>query len=162
MRGSRNSDNVGRRGWNERRMSNDDSRWRNWRDAEVIHRPSDRRNNYRGNFGNVSGVREIGGPTAEIERIKIIEGLMLILEDISLEIGVRVEILVEGDRRNWSSSGNFSGRDRRQGGRLNILKVQNEQVDQSQSAEDIPIRLSVICMSPEVFQYVPILLNVCV
>ncbi|GFX69470.1 uncharacterized protein TNCV_380391 [Trichonephila clavipes] len=50
MRGSRNSYNVGRRGWDERRMSNDDSRRRNWSDAEIIHRPSDRRNNYRGNY----------------------------------------------------------------------------------------------------------------
>ncbi|GFW90675.1 uncharacterized protein TNCV_628411 [Trichonephila clavipes] len=52
MRGPRNSDNVRRRGWDERRMSNDDSRRRNWRDAEVIYRPSDRRNNYWGNYEN--------------------------------------------------------------------------------------------------------------
>ncbi|GFY21484.1 uncharacterized protein TNCV_1166321 [Trichonephila clavipes] len=30
MQGSRNSDNVGRRGWNQGRMSNDDDRRRNW------------------------------------------------------------------------------------------------------------------------------------
>ncbi|GFY30289.1 hypothetical protein TNCV_4065401 [Trichonephila clavipes] len=46
----RSSDNVGRRSWDERRMSNDNSRRINWRDAEVIHRPSDRRSNYRGNY----------------------------------------------------------------------------------------------------------------
>ncbi|GFY30273.1 hypothetical protein TNCV_4065241 [Trichonephila clavipes] len=50
MEGSRSSDNVGRRSWDERRMSNDNSRRINWRDAEVIHRPSDRRSNYRGNY----------------------------------------------------------------------------------------------------------------
>ncbi|GFY30269.1 uncharacterized protein TNCV_4065201 [Trichonephila clavipes] len=50
MRCSRSSDNVGRRSWDERRMSNDNSRRINWRDAEVIHRPSDRRSNYRGNY----------------------------------------------------------------------------------------------------------------
>ncbi|GFV18933.1 hypothetical protein TNCV_4758181 [Trichonephila clavipes] len=64
-----------------------------------------------------------------------------------------------GDRRNRYSSENFSRRDRRQGGRLNILKVQEVQVDQSQSAEDIPIRLSATCMSPVDLPYDPILLN---
>ncbi|GFY30272.1 hypothetical protein TNCV_4065231 [Trichonephila clavipes] len=43
-------DNVGRRSWDERRMSNDNSRRINWRDADLIHRPSDRRSNYRGNY----------------------------------------------------------------------------------------------------------------
>ncbi|GFW79712.1 uncharacterized protein TNCV_4361381 [Trichonephila clavipes] len=52
MRGLRNSDNVGRRGSDERSMSNDDSRRKNWRDAEEINRPSDRRNNYRDNYQN--------------------------------------------------------------------------------------------------------------
>ncbi|GFS61435.1 hypothetical protein TNCV_4311681 [Trichonephila clavipes] len=31
-------------------MCNDDSRRRNWRDAEVMHRISERRNNYTGNY----------------------------------------------------------------------------------------------------------------
>ncbi|GFY30280.1 hypothetical protein TNCV_4065311 [Trichonephila clavipes] len=61
MGGSRSSDNVGRRSWDERRMSNDNSRRINWRDAEVIHRPSDRRSNYRVITRRVlSGVREMG------------------------------------------------------------------------------------------------------
>ncbi|GFV01047.1 uncharacterized protein TNCV_1009681 [Trichonephila clavipes] len=52
MKSSRSSDNVRRQGWDQRRMSNDESRRINWRDTEVIHRSSDRRNNSRGNYKN--------------------------------------------------------------------------------------------------------------
>ncbi|GFU80814.1 DUF4371 domain-containing protein [Trichonephila clavipes] len=45
MQGSRNSDNVEQRGWNERRMSTDDDEQRNWRNLEVLHRPSNNRIN---------------------------------------------------------------------------------------------------------------------
>ncbi|GFW42909.1 hypothetical protein TNCV_734421 [Trichonephila clavipes] len=48
MQGSGDSDNVERRGWNERRMSNaDDSR----RNSEVVRRPSNGRNDYRDKTG---------------------------------------------------------------------------------------------------------------
>ncbi|GFX71017.1 uncharacterized protein TNCV_2706201 [Trichonephila clavipes] len=50
MQGSRKTDNVERRGWNEPRMSTDDDKRRNWRNSEVLHRPSNNRNNYRGNY----------------------------------------------------------------------------------------------------------------
>ncbi|PRD18641.1 UNVERIFIED_CONTAM: hypothetical protein NCL1_59947 [Trichonephila clavipes] len=49
MRGSRNSDNVERRGWNERRMSNADDNRRNWRNSEVVRIPSNGINDYRVN-----------------------------------------------------------------------------------------------------------------
>ncbi|GFX46352.1 uncharacterized protein TNCV_238141 [Trichonephila clavipes] len=52
MRGSRNSDKVERRGWNERRMSNADDSRINWRNAEVLRRPSNGRNYYSGNYEN--------------------------------------------------------------------------------------------------------------
>ncbi|GFW31528.1 uncharacterized protein TNCV_4419631 [Trichonephila clavipes] len=52
IRGSRNSDNVGRRGWNQHRMSNVDDNRRNWRNSEVVRRPSNGRNDYRGNYEN--------------------------------------------------------------------------------------------------------------
>ncbi|PRD23169.1 UNVERIFIED_CONTAM: hypothetical protein NCL1_47148 [Trichonephila clavipes] len=52
MQVSRNSDNVGRRDWNVRRMSNDDRR-RNWRNSEVLRRPSNGGNDYRGNYETV-------------------------------------------------------------------------------------------------------------
>ncbi|GFV25835.1 uncharacterized protein TNCV_3868041 [Trichonephila clavipes] len=50
MQGSKNSGNVERQGWNESRRSNHDDRQRNWRNSEVLHRPSNGRNNYRGNY----------------------------------------------------------------------------------------------------------------
>ncbi|GFX44601.1 uncharacterized protein TNCV_2637641 [Trichonephila clavipes] len=52
IRGSRNSDNVERRGWNEHRMSNVDDNRRNWRNSEVVRRPSYGRNDYGGNYEN--------------------------------------------------------------------------------------------------------------
>ncbi|GFU45653.1 uncharacterized protein TNCV_4223561 [Trichonephila clavipes] len=54
MLGSRNSDNVERQDWNERRMSNADDSQRNWRNSEVGRRPSNGRNDYRGNYENRS------------------------------------------------------------------------------------------------------------
>ncbi|GFV68294.1 uncharacterized protein TNCV_4433411 [Trichonephila clavipes] len=52
MRGSGNSDNVERRGWNECRMSNVDDSRRNGRNSEVVRRPSNGRNVYRDNYEN--------------------------------------------------------------------------------------------------------------
>ncbi|GFT27539.1 uncharacterized protein TNCV_1276251 [Trichonephila clavipes] len=40
IRGSKNSDNVERRDWNKHRMSNVDDNRRNWRNSEVVRRPS--------------------------------------------------------------------------------------------------------------------------
>ncbi|GFX91468.1 uncharacterized protein TNCV_3545511 [Trichonephila clavipes] len=48
--GSRNSNNVEGRGWNERRMSNVGNNRGNWRNSEVVHRPNNGRNDYRGNY----------------------------------------------------------------------------------------------------------------
>ncbi|GFW34590.1 hypothetical protein TNCV_952181 [Trichonephila clavipes] len=90
MRGSRNSDNVERRGWNERRMSNADDIRRNWRHSEGLRRPSDGRNDYRGNYEN--GVKKISGSTAFIDFIGMIEDLNI--EDTNLEMGVKMMILV--------------------------------------------------------------------
>ncbi|GFX96355.1 uncharacterized protein TNCV_2054741 [Trichonephila clavipes] len=52
IRGSRNSDNVEGRGWNVRRMSNVNNNRGNWRNSEVVRRPSNGRNDYRGNYEN--------------------------------------------------------------------------------------------------------------
>ncbi|GFX59193.1 uncharacterized protein TNCV_937081 [Trichonephila clavipes] len=52
MWGSRSKENMGRRDWDVRWMSNDNGRRRNWRDAEIVQRPNDRRNRYRGNYEN--------------------------------------------------------------------------------------------------------------
>ncbi|GFW28215.1 uncharacterized protein TNCV_4499451 [Trichonephila clavipes] len=45
--GSRNSNNVEGRGWNERWMSNVGNDRGNWRNSEVVHRPNNGRNYYR-------------------------------------------------------------------------------------------------------------------
>ncbi|GFW88223.1 uncharacterized protein TNCV_2649161 [Trichonephila clavipes] len=50
--GSRNSNNVEGRGWNERRMSNVGNNRGNWRNSEEVRRPNSGRNDYRGNYQN--------------------------------------------------------------------------------------------------------------
>ncbi|GFU90072.1 uncharacterized protein TNCV_3736291 [Trichonephila clavipes] len=50
--GSRNSNNVEGRGWNERRISNVGNNRGNWRNSEVVHRPNNGKNDYRGNYQN--------------------------------------------------------------------------------------------------------------
>ncbi|GFV98989.1 uncharacterized protein TNCV_3390521 [Trichonephila clavipes] len=52
IRGSRNSDNAEGRGWNERRMSNIGYNQGNWRNSELVCKPSNGRNDYRGNYEN--------------------------------------------------------------------------------------------------------------
>ncbi|GFV67147.1 hypothetical protein TNCV_3669021 [Trichonephila clavipes] len=50
MQCSRSNDNIGRRNWGVLRMSDDGKRQRNCRNEEVVHRPNDTRNSYRGNY----------------------------------------------------------------------------------------------------------------
>ncbi|GFU62390.1 uncharacterized protein TNCV_318941 [Trichonephila clavipes] len=52
IRGSRNSDIGEIRGWNEHKMSNVDYNRRNGRNSEVVRRPSNGRNDYKGNYEN--------------------------------------------------------------------------------------------------------------
>ncbi|GFW67856.1 uncharacterized protein TNCV_3871871 [Trichonephila clavipes] len=132
MQGSRNSDNVGRRGWNERRMSNDDSRMRNWREAESSPQWSQRDRGFENGNRVITDNGRFNANTRRYESRN----------------------LSRGDQRNRSSSENFS-----RGGRLNVLKVKDDQNDQSQSATDVPMKVSAICLSPVEFPYVPILLN---
>ncbi|GFU65136.1 uncharacterized protein TNCV_4056061 [Trichonephila clavipes] len=107
-------------------MSNADDSRRNWRNSEVLRRPSYGRNDYRGyQFRN-------GGQNDDFSR---------------------------GDRRNRGSNENFSRGDRRQRGRLNVLKARDDQSDKTHSANQVPIKLSAICMSTVELSYVPILLN---
>ncbi|GFX69622.1 uncharacterized protein TNCV_1769911 [Trichonephila clavipes] len=50
--GSRNSNNVEGRDWNERRMSKVGNSRGNWRNSEVVHRPNNGGNDYRGSHQN--------------------------------------------------------------------------------------------------------------
>ncbi|GFU35742.1 uncharacterized protein TNCV_1204121 [Trichonephila clavipes] len=92
IRGSRNSDNVEGRGWNERRISNVGNNRGNWRNSEVVRRPNNGRNDYRGNYE--IAVKEISGSRAGIGFKTMIEDLTI--EDINLEIEIKMTILVEG------------------------------------------------------------------
>ncbi|GFX61544.1 uncharacterized protein TNCV_2745191 [Trichonephila clavipes] len=50
--GSRNTNNVEGRGWNERRISNAGNNRGNWRNSEVVRRLNNGRNDYSGNYQN--------------------------------------------------------------------------------------------------------------
>ncbi|GFS70218.1 uncharacterized protein TNCV_1067211 [Trichonephila clavipes] len=58
--------------------------------------------------------------------------------------GGQNEDFSRGDRRNIGSSENFSRGDRRQRSRLNVLKVRDDQNDQTKSANEVPIKLSAV------------------
>ncbi|GFY01136.1 uncharacterized protein TNCV_5076031 [Trichonephila clavipes] len=108
---SRKSDNVEGRGWNERRMSSVGNNRGNWRNSEVVRRPNNGRNDYRGNYQNSRQGNQwfesrnsfktliadltIGDINLEIE-VK-----MTILVEGTKEIGVRVKILVEAVENKW-------------------------------------------------------------
>ncbi|GFU95727.1 uncharacterized protein TNCV_4889161 [Trichonephila clavipes] len=102
-------------------------------------------------------VKEISGSTAGIDFRRMIENLTT--GDTNLEMGGQKDNFSRGDHRNRGSSGNFSRGDRRQRGRLNVLKVSDVQSDQTQSANDVLIELSAICMSLVELPCVSILLN---
>ncbi|GFT70559.1 uncharacterized protein TNCV_1133201 [Trichonephila clavipes] len=115
--GSRTNYSSERRDWDVLRMSTEERRNRNWRNAEVLDRQNDRRNNYRSTCGN--------GPHRNH--------------------GYENRNRFDRDNRGFESSNgryqfrnrgpidNFNRRDRRQGGRLNSLRVRVDQDDQSQN-----------------------------
>ncbi|GFU52633.1 uncharacterized protein TNCV_1688281 [Trichonephila clavipes] len=155
IRGSRKKDNVERRGWNERRMSNADDSWRNWRNSEVLRRPSNGRNDYRGDYDNGRQGNQWFDSRNRFQR----DDRRFNDRGYQFRNGGQNDDFSRGDLRNRGSSENFSRGDRRQRGRLNILKVRDDQNDQTQSANEGPIKLSAICMSPVELPYVPIFLN---
>ncbi|GFY36565.1 uncharacterized protein TNCV_27701 [Trichonephila clavipes] len=93
--GSRNSNNVEGRGWNERRMSNVGNNRGNWRNSEVVHI-------YQIMVEMIIGVairttvKEISGSRAGIGFKTMIA--YLTIGDINLEIEVKMTILVEGTK----------------------------------------------------------------
>ncbi|GFS66865.1 uncharacterized protein TNCV_230471 [Trichonephila clavipes] len=155
IRGSRNSDNAGRRGWNERRMSNVDDNRRNWRNSEDVRRPSNDRNDYGGNYENG---RE-GNQWFESRNRFQKDDQRFNDRGYQFRNEGEKDDFSRGDHRNTGSSENFSRGDRRQRGRLNVLKVSDVQSDQTQSANEVPIKLSAICMSPVKLPFVFVLLN---
>ncbi|GFY08995.1 uncharacterized protein TNCV_4661861 [Trichonephila clavipes] len=102
-------------------------------------------------------VKEISGSRAGIGFKTMIADLTI--GDINLEIEVKKDDFSRGDQRNRGSSENFSRGSRKQMGCLIVLKVNDIKGDQTQSINQSPIKLSVICMSPVELPHVPILLD---
>ncbi|GFY03889.1 hypothetical protein TNCV_1196691 [Trichonephila clavipes] len=91
----------------------------NWRNSEVVRRPSNGRI-VKGVTTRIA-VKEISGSSAGIGFKTMIKDLTI--EDTNLQIEVKMTILVEGTKEKRGSSENFSRGGRRQRGRLNVLKV---------------------------------------
>ncbi|GFV16369.1 uncharacterized protein TNCV_1254051 [Trichonephila clavipes] len=126
---SRNSNNVEGRGWNVRRMSNFGNNRGNWRNSEVVHRPNNGRNDYRGSHQNNRQGNQWFDSRDRFQN-----------DDRRFN-----------DRgyqfRNRGQNDDFSRGDQRNRG------------DQTQSINQSPIKLSAICMSPVELPYVPLLLD---
>ncbi|GFS78925.1 uncharacterized protein TNCV_4341821 [Trichonephila clavipes] len=119
IRGSRNSDNVEGRGWNERRMSNVGNNRGNWRNSEVVRRPSNGRNDYKGNYQNSRQGNQW------FESRNRFQNDYQRFKDRGYQFRNRGQNddFSRGDHRNRGSSKSFSRGDRRQMGALNVLKV---------------------------------------
>ncbi|GFX68403.1 uncharacterized protein TNCV_3998351 [Trichonephila clavipes] len=153
--GSRNNNNVEGRGWNERRMSNVGNNQGNWKNSEVVRRPNNGRNYYRGNYQNSRQGNQW------FERRNRFPNDDRRFNDRGNQIKNRGQNddFRRGEQRNRVSTENFSRGSRKQMGRLNVLKVSDIKGDQTHSINQSPIKLSTICMSPVELPYVPILLD---
>ncbi|GFU36425.1 uncharacterized protein TNCV_3100021 [Trichonephila clavipes] len=155
IRCSRNNDNVERRGGNERRMSNVDDNRRNWRNSEVVRRSSNGRNDYRGNYEN----SRQGNLCFENRNRFQKDDRRINDRGYQFRTGDQKDDFITGNHSNRGSSEKFIRGDRRHRGRLNVLKVSDVKGDQTQPLNEVPFKLSEICMSPLELPYVPILLN---
>ncbi|GFX35540.1 retrovirus-related Pol polyprotein from transposon 297 [Trichonephila clavipes] len=117
--GSRNSNNVEGRGWNERRMSNVGNNRGNWRNSEVVHRPNNGRNDYRGNYQN----NRQGNQWFESRNKFQNDDRRFNDRGYQFRNRGQNDDFSRGDQRNRGSSENFSRGSRKQMGRLNVLKV---------------------------------------
>ncbi|GFS56866.1 uncharacterized protein TNCV_2660951 [Trichonephila clavipes] len=153
--GSKNSNNVEGRGWNERRISKVGNNRGNWRNSEVEHRPNNGRNDYMGNYQN----NRQGNQWFESRNRFQNDGRRFNDRGYQFKNRGQNDDFSREDQRNRGSSENFSRGSRKQMGRLHVLKVSDIKGDQTQSKNQSPIKLSAICMSPVELPYVPILLN---
>ncbi|GFV78506.1 uncharacterized protein TNCV_1888121 [Trichonephila clavipes] len=136
-------------------MSNVGNNRGNWRKSEVVHRPKNGRNDYRGShLNNRQGNQwfESRNRFQNDDRRFNDRGYQFINRSQNDDFS-------RGDQRNRCSSENFSRGSRKQKGRLSVLKVNDIKGDQAQSINQSPIKLSAICMSPVELPYVPILLD---
>ncbi|GFW30816.1 retrovirus-related Pol polyprotein from transposon 297 [Trichonephila clavipes] len=136
-------------------MSNVGNNRGNWRNSEVVHRPNNGRNDYRGNYQN----SRQGNQWFESRNRFQNEDRSFNDRGYQFRNRGQNDDFSRGDQRNRGSSENFSLGGRKQMGRLNALKVSDVKGDQTQSINESPIKLSAICMSPVELPYVPSLLN---
>ncbi|GFV81196.1 uncharacterized protein TNCV_4772251 [Trichonephila clavipes] len=122
--------------------------------SEEVRRPSNGRNDYRANYEN----SRQGNQWFESRNRFQNNDRGFKDREYQFRNGGQNDDFSRGDPRNRGSSENFSRGDRRQRGRLNVLKV-SDKGDQRQSINEVPIKLSAICMPPVELPYVPILLN---
>ncbi|GFW68234.1 uncharacterized protein TNCV_1881141 [Trichonephila clavipes] len=138
-----------------RRMPNTDESRRNWRNSELFRGPRNGRNDYRGDYENGRQGNQWFDSKNRIQRVD----RRFNDRGYQLRNGGQNDDFSRVDRRNRGSNENFSRGDRRQMGRLNVLKFRNDQNDETQSANEVPTKLYVTCMSPMELPYVPILLK---
>ncbi|GFS93243.1 uncharacterized protein TNCV_2125261 [Trichonephila clavipes] len=125
IRGSRNSNNVEGRGWNERRMYNVGHNRGNWRNSELVRRPNNGRNNYRGNYQNCRQ----GNQWFESRNRFQNDDHRFNDRGYQFRNRGQNDDFSRGDQRNRGSSDNFSRGSRKQMGRLNVLKVSDVKGD---------------------------------
>ncbi|GFT53944.1 uncharacterized protein TNCV_418491 [Trichonephila clavipes] len=104
----------------------DDSR-RNWTNSEVLRRPSNGRNNYRGNYEN----SRQGNQWFDNRNIFQRDDRRFKDREYQFRNGGQNDEFSRGHLRNRGSSESFSRGDRRQRGRLNVLKVKDDQNDKT-------------------------------
>ncbi|GFT55112.1 uncharacterized protein TNCV_2326041 [Trichonephila clavipes] len=136
-------------------MSNVDYNRRKWRNSEVVRGTSNGRNDYRGNYQNSRQGNQWFDSRNRFQN----DDRRFNDRGYQFRNRGQNDDFSRGDQRNRDSSESFSRGSRRQMGRLNVLKVSEVQSDQTSSANEVPIKLSAICMSPVELPYVPILLN---
>ncbi|GFV00863.1 uncharacterized protein TNCV_1386771 [Trichonephila clavipes] len=125
-------------------MPNVDNNGGNWRNSKVVHRPGNGRNDYTDNYEN----NHQGNQWFESRNRFQKDDRRFNDRGYQFRNGSEKDDFSRGDHRNKGSSENFSRGDRRQRGRLNVLKVSDAQSDQTQTINEVSIKLSAICLSP--------------
>ncbi|GFU90715.1 uncharacterized protein TNCV_4182691 [Trichonephila clavipes] len=109
-------------------MSNVGNNRGNWRNFEVVRRPSNGRNNYRGNNEN----SRQGNQWFEIRNMFQKDDRRFNDRGFQFKNGGQKDDFSRGNHRNRGSSENFSRGDSRQRGLLNVLKMSDVKDDKTQ------------------------------
>ncbi|GFS97209.1 uncharacterized protein TNCV_715611 [Trichonephila clavipes] len=115
-------------------MSNVGNNRGNWRNSEVVRRPNNGRNDYRGNYENIRQENQWFESRNRFQN----DDRRFNDRGYQFRNGGKNDDFSRGDHRNRGSSENFSRGDRRQRGRLNVLKVSDVKSDQTQSIKELP------------------------